>query len=89
MGKILVEMDTFEGLPEEIVIDWRGHLVQQRLDYAGIPFRCSGCKATCHLRYQCTGEISHKSSHDEGVSKLVSSEKEKELEAWSDSFHSQ
>jgi hypothetical protein len=86
MGKILVEIDVNEGLPAEIDIDWRGYLIQQRLDYVGIPFRCFGCKETGHLRYQCSGELMHKASFGEGVVKLVSNEKSTELEAWSDSY---
>ena len=63
-------------------------MVQQRLDYVGIPFRCSRCKATDHPRYQCSRELLHKASFGEGVVKLVSNEESTELEAWSDSLHS-
>lgn len=55
MGKMLVELDLFEGLPTEIEIEWRGMVIQQKLDYMGVPFRCSVCKETGHLRHNCSG----------------------------------
>jgi hypothetical protein len=53
MAKIMVELDIHAGLPEVLNIDWRGHLFAQRLDYLGIPFRCSFCRRTGHLRREC------------------------------------
>jgi hypothetical protein len=41
MARILVEVDMHVGLLESLEIDWRGHLFDQRLDYLGVPFRCS------------------------------------------------
>jgi hypothetical protein len=41
VGRILVEVDIHEGLPEIMDIEWRGRHTKQRLDYQGIPFRCS------------------------------------------------
>jgi hypothetical protein len=43
VGRIMVEMDIHLELPEVIEIEWRGRRVLQRLDYLGIPFRCSIC----------------------------------------------
>lgn len=51
MGRILVEVDLNEGLPEQIEIAWRGTIFKQRLDYTGVPFRCLICKGTSHLRH--------------------------------------
>jgi hypothetical protein len=50
MEKVLVEVDIHAGLLETLEIEWRGHLLVQRLDYLGIPFRCSLCRRTRHLR---------------------------------------
>jgi hypothetical protein len=41
LARILVEIDIHEGLLETLDIDWRGHLTRQKLDYLGVPFRCS------------------------------------------------
>jgi len=41
VGRILVEVGLHGGLPEVIDIEWRGRYFTQRLDYMGIPFRCS------------------------------------------------
>jgi hypothetical protein len=46
MGKVLVELDIHSGLLESLEIDWRGHTLSQKLDYLGIPFRCSFCRRT-------------------------------------------
>jgi hypothetical protein len=56
MGKILVEVDTFGGLPTELEIIWRGKVILQCLDYLGISFKCIVCKETRHLRHQCPGK---------------------------------
>jgi hypothetical protein len=53
MARIYVEMDIQAGLPEILEIDWRNQLISQRLDYLGIPFRCSFCRRTGHLRKDC------------------------------------
>jgi hypothetical protein len=55
VGKLLVEVDLFGGLPDEIDIGWRGVMIQQRLDFLGVPFRCTNCKEIGHLRAQCSG----------------------------------
>jgi hypothetical protein len=38
MGRVLVEMDIYCGLPETIEIEWRGRRIAQSLDYLGLPF---------------------------------------------------
>jgi hypothetical protein len=54
MAKVLVEVDTHAGLSEVLEIEWRDFLFTQRLDYLGLPFRCSKCRRTGHLRANCT-----------------------------------
>jgi hypothetical protein len=49
IGRVLVEIDIHEGLPEVLDIDWRGRHYKQKLDYQGIPFRCYWCHCTRHL----------------------------------------
>ena len=62
MAKISVELDISKRLPVEIEILCRERLFIQRLDYQGIPFRCSCCRETGHLRrvcpYFCNGSAS-------------------------------
>ena len=41
MAQILVELDITKGLPAEVEILCHERLFTQRLDYLGIPFRCS------------------------------------------------
>jgi hypothetical protein len=55
VGKLLVEVDLFGGLPNEIDIGWRGVVIQQGLDFLGVPFICIIYKDTGHLRFQCSG----------------------------------
>jgi hypothetical protein len=57
-------MDLHGGLPEVLDIEWRGHHLSQRLDYLGVPFRCSRCRCTGHLRRDCTGKGADESSED-------------------------
>jgi hypothetical protein len=61
MGRIMVEIDIHEGLPEVLDIEWRGHHIKQRLDYQGISFRCNWCHCTGHLRRDCPGKVLRKS----------------------------
>jgi hypothetical protein len=61
LGRILVEVDLHEGLPEVMDIEWRGRHIKQRLDYQGIPFRCSLCHCTGHLWRDCRGKFMRKS----------------------------
>jgi hypothetical protein len=55
VGKVLVELDIHDGLPEAIDIEWRGRRGKQRLDYMGIPFHCNHCHCTSHLCRDCKG----------------------------------
>jgi hypothetical protein len=64
MGRILVEIDIHEGLPEVLDIEWRGRHIRQRLDYQGIPFRCNWCHCTCHLRRECPGKFFEEKTED-------------------------
>jgi hypothetical protein len=49
----LVEVDLHAGLMDSIELEWRGHVMVQRLDYLGLPFRCTTCRRTRHLRKDC------------------------------------
>ena len=53
IGKIMIELDTFEGLREEIEVNWLGMKILKRLDYVGVPFYCSWCKSTGNLCNKC------------------------------------
>jgi hypothetical protein len=54
LAKIYVEVDIQAGLPEVLEIEWRGRHIAQNLDFLGIPFRCSFCRRTGHLRRDCS-----------------------------------
>jgi hypothetical protein len=74
MVKILVEVDIHAGLSEVLEIEWRGLLFTQRLDYLGIPFRCTRCRRTGHLRRDCTfvlGSLEEDISSDEALGDTV------------------
>jgi hypothetical protein len=58
LGRVLVEIDITKGLPSTLEIEWRGRKIHQQLDYLGIPFRCSRCRETGHLRRSCPGKPS-------------------------------
>jgi len=49
---ILVELQYFKGLPENIEIAWDLIWLRQRLDYWGIPFKCLLCHHMIHLLNQ-------------------------------------
>ena len=53
MARILVEMDITKGLLADVEILCLERLFSQRLDYLGIPFRCSQCREIGHLRHDC------------------------------------
>jgi hypothetical protein len=53
MAKVLVEVDVHAGLLEVLEIEWQGLLFVQHLDYLGLPFRCTICRQTGHLRKEC------------------------------------
>ena len=50
---ILIEKPYKGGYPNHIVIAWEGAKINQRLDFWGIPFRCSKCHHTGHLIKNC------------------------------------
>jgi hypothetical protein len=54
MEKVLVSMDIHSGLPEVLEIEWQEE-VFRNLDYLGLPFRCTFCRSTGHLRRDCQG----------------------------------
>ena len=64
VAKVLVELDIHEGLLESIDIEWRGHHTCQKLDYLGIPFRCTLCRQTGHLRKHCTGFVEEEKTEE-------------------------
>jgi hypothetical protein len=64
LGRILVEMDVHSGLSKLLEIDWRGRRYIQRLDYLGIPFRCSICHRTGHLQRTWPGRREEEVSED-------------------------
>ena len=64
VGRILVAIDIHEGLLKMLDIEWRGHHIKHRLDYRGIPFRCSWCWCTSHLRHDCSDNLTDEKSED-------------------------
>jgi hypothetical protein len=64
LAKVLVELDIHEGLLESIDIDWRRNLIRKKLDYLGIPFRCTYCRKRGHLRRHCPGFAEEELSED-------------------------
>lgn len=50
---ILIEKPFKGGYPEQIEIIWEGSRICQRIDFWGIPFRCSSCHHTGHLVKDC------------------------------------
>jgi hypothetical protein len=71
VGKVLVEMDIHFGLPEVMEIEWRGRQVLQRLDYLGLPFRCSFCRSTGHLRRDCKGFLVEEEESEDTLCKEI------------------
>jgi hypothetical protein len=67
MEKILVEIDIHGGLLDVLEIEWRGLLFVQRLDYLGLPFHCTLCRKTGHLRKECTQIYGSLSDEEEAV----------------------
>jgi hypothetical protein len=64
MDRVLVEIDIHAGLMEVLELEWRGQVMIQRLEYLGIPFRCSHCRQTGHLRNDCSKGTSYGKSED-------------------------
>ena len=50
VAKVLVEMDVSSGLPADVEVLCGERLFIQKLDYLRVPFRCSLCHETRHLR---------------------------------------
>ena len=50
---ILIEKPYKGAYPDYMIIDWEGSTFNQRLDFWGIPFRCSQCHRTGHLIKDC------------------------------------
>lgn len=50
---ILIERPYKGGYPEQLEIIWEGTRTHQRIDFWGIPFRCSTCHCTGHLQNAC------------------------------------
>jgi hypothetical protein len=64
LGKILVEVDVHSGLLETLEIQWRDQYYTQRLDYMGLPFRCTLCRKMGHLRDSCRGFAAEEEPED-------------------------
>lgn len=65
--RILVHMDTTDGLLEHINIQWMNSTRRQTLDYEGVPFRCRGCHKVRHLFNECplNGKVNRKAPRKE------------------------
>jgi hypothetical protein len=61
LGWVLVEVDIHSGLLETLEIQWRDQLFSHRLDYLGLPFRCTRCHKTGHLKNTYPGRRMRKS----------------------------
>lgn len=53
MARILVHLDTREGLEEKITLHWRHFSHRKNLDYEGVPFRCRRCHKDGDLYKDC------------------------------------
>ena len=53
LARILVHLDTCEGLEEQITLQWGRCIRVQLLDYEGVPFRCRRCHKVGHLAKNC------------------------------------
>lgn len=51
--RTLVEMDTGDGLPGDLEVQWDGGSFVQRLDYWKVPFRCHLCRLIGHSQDFC------------------------------------
>jgi hypothetical protein len=56
VGRLLVEVDIFGGLMEEIDIEWHGGRFPAEDGLFRVPFRCTNCWENGHLRMQCKKE---------------------------------
>lgn len=55
---ILIERPFKGGYPDHLEIAWGSSKIHQRLDFWGIPFRCSWCHKTRHLIKNCSHRAS-------------------------------
>lgn len=62
MARILVHLDTKEGLEERMTLRWGNFSRTQNLDYEGVPFRCNRCHHVGHLFKDCPLNISQDGS---------------------------
>lgn len=53
LARILVHMDTREGLEEKITLQWGKYSWVQILDYEEVPFRCRRCHRVGHIFKEC------------------------------------
>lgn len=53
LARVLVHLDTREGLEEKITLKWGKYSRTQILDYEGVPFRCNRCHQVGHLFKDC------------------------------------
>ena len=54
MARVLVELDVSKGLLGDIDIVYGELIINQRLDYLHMLFRCNYCHDTGHLRKNCS-----------------------------------
>lgn len=53
LARILVHLDTREGLEAKMTLRWGKFSRSQILDYEGVPFRCNRCHQAGHLFKDC------------------------------------
>lgn len=53
LARILVHLDTREGLQEKMTLRWGNFNRSQILDYEGVPFRCNKCHQVGHVYKDC------------------------------------
>jgi len=53
LARILVHLDTREGLGEKITLQWGKFIKVQILNYEGVPFRCWRCHRVGHIFKGC------------------------------------
>jgi hypothetical protein len=86
MGRVLVEMDIYCGLPESIEIEWRGRRIAQSLDYLGLPFCCNKCRKTRHLHRDCIGKDEDDTSEDSELQRNPPEYMEEDLSMGNENF---
>jgi len=71
MGRVQVELDIHKGLLETLDIEWRRRVIGQKLDYLGVPFRCSFCRRMGHLRKNYPGYVYEEESESSMLRKTT------------------